>query len=438
LLSFFGRHFWKTSRASAKARQIGYVEAGKFVKSEIVMRETPPTRATKNRSRDLGSTIMIVGGGIGGLTAALALQHFGIAVRVFEQTAELREIGAGVTVTPNAMPTLDFLGVGNRIADEAGPVPQYQVCKYSTGEVLEYGPDPATIEETFGAGYYNLHRADLQSALLDAINSNDPSCIALDHRFEHLEQSGARVTARFANGNSYTGAALVGCDGGASRVRSVVFGSKEVSYTGQAAFRALVPMPDVPKEVFANPYRVYVGRGQTLIHYPLRHNSLLNLIGVALQPDWQAEGWAISATVEEFSSLFRDFLPHARDLIRCVPPDHLFKWGLRDREPMQTWTRDRVTMLGDAAHPFLPFLGQGACIAIEDGLLLGRAVAAAGDIAEAFERYEAARKTRANEIQLATLEQGRQHQGTTEVGPNPGNTAASRGLYNYNPAVVPV
>jgi salicylate hydroxylase len=402
------------------------------------MYEPHSTHATINQSKDLDSTIMIVGGGIGGLTAALALQHFGLAVRVFEQAIELREIGAGVTITPNAMHALDFLGVGNRIADEAGPVPQYQVCDYCTGEVLEYGPDPATIKENFGAGYYNLHRADLHFALLDAINANDPGCIILDHRFEHLEQHGGRVTARFENGKCYTGAALVGCDGGGSRVRSLVFGSKEAGYTGQAAFRALVPMSDVPDEVLANPYRVYVGRGQTLVHYPLRHNSLLNLLGVALQPDWQAEGWAIPATGDEFYNLFSNFLPEARELIRRVPPNHLFKWGLRDREPLQTWTRGRVTTLGDAAHPFLPFLGQGACIAIEDGLLLGRALAAAGDISEAFERYEAARKPRANAIQLATLEQGKQHQGTTKAGPNPGNTAAARGLYNYNPAVAPV
>jgi len=408
------------------------------------MHESHPTHGTINRSKDLGPTMMIVGGGIGGLTAALALQHFGMKVRVFEQAIELREIGAGVTITPNAMHALNFLGVGNRIAAEAGPVPQYQVCNYNTGEVLEYGPDPATIEENFGAGYYNLHRADLHAALLDAINANDPDCIVLDHRFEHLEQHEDGVTARFENGKSYTGAALIGCDGGASRVRSLVFGSKEASYTGQAAFRALVPMSDVPDEVLANPYRVYVGRGQTLVHYPLRHNSLLNVLGVALQPDWQAEGWAIPATVDEFYGLFSDFEPNARELIKRVPPNHLFKWGLRDREPLQNWTQGRVTTLGDAAHPFLPFLGQGACMAIEDGLLLGRAVAAAGGLSaaarlsEAFERYEAARKTRANAIQLATQEQGRQHQGATKAGPNPGNTAASRGLYNYNPAVVPV
>ena len=402
------------------------------------MNEPHSTHGAINRSEDLGSTIMIIGGGIGGLTAALALQHFRIPVRVFEQAIELREIGAGVTITPNAMHALDFLGVGTRIAAEAGPVPQYQVCNYTTGEVMEYGPDPATIEANFGAGYYNLHRADLHSALVDTLIANDPGCITLDHRFEHLEQHGDRVTARFENGKSYTSAALVGCDGGASRVRSTVFGSKDASYTGQAAFRALVPIADVPREVLANPYRVYVGRGQTLVHYPLRHNTLLNLLGVALQPDWQAEGWAIPATVEEFSRLFSDFLPQARELIRHVPPDRLFKWGLRDREPLQTWTRGRVTTLGDAAHPFLPFLGQGACIAIEDGLLLGRAVAAAGNPPEAFERYEAARKTRANGIQLATLEQGRQHQGRTDAGPNPGSTAAARGLYDYNPAAAPV
>ena len=119
-----------------------------------------------------------------------------------------------------------------------------------------------------------------------------------------------------------------GCDGGASRVRSLVFGSKEAAYTGQAAFRALMLISDVPDKVLANPYRVYVGRGQTLVHYPLRHNSLLNLIGVARQPDWQAEGWAIPATVEEFSSLFENLLPQARELIRRAPPSLLFKWGI--------------------------------------------------------------------------------------------------------------
>ena len=141
----------------------------------MVMNEPHSTHGAINRSEDLGSTIMIIGGGIGGLTAALALQHFRIPVRVFEQAIELREIGAGVTITPNAMHALDFLGVGTRIAAEAGPVPQYQVCNHTTGEVLEYGPDPATIEANFGAGYYNLHRADLHSALVDTLMRKPPA-----------------------------------------------------------------------------------------------------------------------------------------------------------------------------------------------------------------------------------------------------------------------
>jgi len=160
---------------------------------EIVTNEPHSTRAAINRNEDLGSTIMIIGGGVGGMTAALALQHFRIAVRVFEQAGALRKIGAGVTITPNAMHALDFLGIGKRIAGEAGAVPRYQVCNYSTGAVMEYGPDPAAIEPNFGAGYYNLHRADLHSAMVDAINANDPGCIVLDHRFSHESM---RMTAR--------------------------------------------------------------------------------------------------------------------------------------------------------------------------------------------------------------------------------------------------
>jgi salicylate hydroxylase len=241
-----------------------------------------------------------------------------------------------------------------------------------------------------------------------------------------------------ANGARYRGAALIGCDGGASRVRTTVFGGEEVQYTGQTAFRAVVPMTPALMERIGKPYRLYVGQGRTLIHYPLRKNSLMNLLGIALEPSWQDEGWSISATVEEFLALFDDFPGAVRDLIGSVPEATLFKWGLRDRDPLDEWTRGRVTMLGDAAHPFMPFLGQGACIAIEDGLVLGRALGSTPDLEQAFARYESARKGRANAIQLASRDQARQHQGSTSVGPNPGRTAAARGLYTYNPVTVPV
>lgn len=394
--------------------------------------------ATPTRSAAFDEPLAVIGGGIGGLTAALALQRFGFRITVFEQAHQLREIGAGVTITPNAMHALDFLGVGPRVVDASGPAPRYEVCDAGSGRILELGPPAEDVGPAFGAAYVNARRADLHAALVDALLARDPDCVRLDHRFEHLEQDADGVDLRFAGGERFRAAAVIGCDGGASRVRSVVFGHEEVAYTGQTAFRALVPASAVPAEIMATPYRLYVGHGRTVIHYEVSRGELMNLLGIVLEPSWQAEGWSIPAAPEEFLDRFADFPEPVRKLIHAVPHGSLYKWGLRDRNPLDTWTSGRVTMLGDAAHPFLPFLGQGACIAIEDGLVLGRALAAAADLEQGFARYEAARKQRANGLQLASREQARHHQGVAGDRPSPGNTAAARGLFSYNPATVPV
>ena len=164
----------------------------------------------------------------------------------------------------------------------------------------------------------------------------------------------------------------------------------------------------------------------------------MNVIAVGREPRWQEEGWKSPATVEEFENLYGDLYPPAMQLIRAISPGTLFKWGLRDREPLQQYTKGRVTMLGDAAHPMTPFLGQGACVAIEDAMVLGRAFATARTFGEAFSIYENTRKERANGVQLASREQANEIQGVTERGPNPGATADVRGLYLYNPVTVPL
>jgi salicylate hydroxylase len=246
------------------------------------------------------------------------------------------------------------------------------------------------------------------------------------------------VTAHFANGAAFEAAALIGADGGASAVRDAVFGGQNASYTGHVALRALVPVARVPRAIRADPYALYVGAGRSLIHYPLRRQTTMNLLGNAQAPQWQAEGWSIPATVPEFLSLFDDFPEPVRELIAAVPEQALFKWGLRDREPLPAWTRGRVTMLGDAAHPMTPYLGQGACMAIEDGMILGRAFAASQSLAEAFSRYEAARRDRANGVQLAARYQGTQHHGSTASGPSSGKTAVTLGLFSYNPVTEPI
>lgn len=382
------------------------------------------------------SRISIIGGGIGGLTAALALQHFGYRVSVFEQAHELKETGAGVVIAPNAMHALHFLGIGERVAEEAGPPEAYLIRHFRTGEVIKVRANGRDYVERFGANYHQVHRGDLLAALADAVVRNDPDCVFLDHCFESLAQTDGHVLARFANGRSVAGDVLIGCDGGASKVRATVFGERAVNYTGQVAFRALVPMTDVPAGIAERPYALFVGVNRILVHYPLRHRSIMNVVGISREPKWQEEGWRISAAVEEFVDLYRDLYPDALELIRRISPGSLFKWGLRDREPLQHYTNGRVTMLGDAAHPMTPFLGQGACMAIEDALILGRTFAAARTPEEAFGMYENTRKERANGVQLASRQQADEVQGVTKRGVNPGSNADDRGLYLYNPVTV--
>jgi salicylate hydroxylase len=170
-----------------------------------------------------------------------------------------------------------------------------------------------------------------------------------------------------------------------------------------------------------------------LLHYPLRGGQIMNLVANGRSATWEEEGWAIPATNEEFAAAYSDFAPEVVAMIRSIPAGALFKWGLRDREPLASWTKGRVTMLGDAAHPMSPFLGQGACIAIEDGLVLGRAFELAGSIEEALARYEAARKVRGTNVQLWSREQGRNLQASRK-----GQTAIERGLLDYDPLTVPV
>jgi salicylate hydroxylase len=376
--------------------------------------------------------ISIIGGGIGGLSAALSLQHFGYRVSVFEQARELREIGAGVAISPNAMHALNFLGVGERVTREAGPAERYLMRHFQTGAVIKTrwtGPD---YFERFGAHYHQVHRADLHAALAAAILRNDPDCIFLDHRFVTLRQDHKHVVATFASGKTCTSDVLVGCDGGASKVRACLLGDEVVNYTGQVAFRALLPMANIPAGIMK------MGVNRNLLHYPLRHRTMMNVVCFAREPKWQEEGWMIPASIDECARLYNDFHQDALDLIHAVTPGTLFKWGLRDRDPLQQYTKGRVTMLGDAAHPMSPFLGQGACIAIEDAMVLGRAFAAAETFEEAFCIYENVRKERANGVQLASRQQADEVQGATARGPNPGTGAEMRGLYSYNPVTVPL
>ena len=388
----------------------------------------------------MSDNILVVGAGIGGLTAAIALQHFGHAVNVFEQAPQLREIGAGVVITPNAMHALNYLGVGDQVS-AIGSHPGKTYCRhYATGEVLEVRPSAQQLHEKFGADYLQVHRADLHDILKERLIANDHSCLHLDHLLVSARQDADCVHVTFANGKTYSGIALIGADGNASKVRDSIFGAEQVNYTGQIAYRALIPAARVNDTLEGEDKRLYIGPGRMFLQYYIRRDEILNVIGIAREPKWQAEGWAIPGTQEEMLDKFSDFHPFVQEIIRRIPEDNLFKWGLRDREPMPVWVKGRVATLGDAAHPMTPFLGQGACMAIEDSMVLARCVAKYPDVQKALLRYEAARKERGNGVQLASREQAEALQGKT-TNPNefgPGRSPVERGLFAYNPITVEV
>ena len=379
--------------------------------------------------------IAIVGGGIGGLTATLSLQRRGFRVAVFERAEELREVGAGLVVSGPSMCALDFLGVGDRIRSVAGKKPAngyFDLKHYATGQVV--------VEATRAPqeGSFAVHRADLQTALFQAVVANDPEAVHVGHEFARLEQDTDGVTATFTNGASVRADALIGCDGLGSSVRSHVFGSEPVVYTGKVSFRGLIPSDLVTPTIAAESGSFFVGPDRMLVIYHVRGTELMNFVAHARQIGWEQEGWSIPAEVPELLELYSDFAAPARAVIGAVPPENLFKWALRDRSPMPEWTRGRVGMLGDAAHPMLPFLGQGGNMAIEDGMVLGRCLDSSGSIEEGLARYEDARKPRGTGMQLASRDRAEELMRLSAGDPSSFASLDHTPMPAYDPVTVPV
>ena len=346
--------------------------------------------------------VLIAGAGIGGIVAALALLQRGFDVALYEQAAELRELGAGVQISPNGSRVLCHLGL--RAAMEAiASVPTAKDMRlFNTGQAWRVQDLGATAEERFGSPYWLVHRGDLHAALVRALAERAPGAVHVGARCIGFDQDADGVTMRLESGDAVRGDLLIGADGVHSRVREILFGGGRATFTGFMAWRGVVPMQRLPERLRQQHGNTWIGPHGHVVTYPLRRGELLNFVTAIERDDWLVESWSEAGTVEECR---RDFFGWHPDVLGIVDAIEVpYKWAMLGREPLPQWSAGRVSLLGDACHPTLPFLAQGANMAIEDGMVLARCLERFADVAEALRHYETARLDRTSRIVLGSLE----------------------------------
>ena len=342
--------------------------------------------------------VLIIGGGIGGLTAAHALRQRGIEVLVHEQAAALDDIGAGIQLSPNAIKTYRALGLEAEI-DAIGFESEYQTIRsWRSGRIISRQPRKGLMRARFGAPYYTLHRADLLEVLSRAVPG---SALHLGVRCVGVETHDHAAVARFANGEAAEADIIVGADGIHSVTRSSIFGDARPRFTGCLCWRGLVPVAAVPKGISTTDGTAWWGPHGHIVHYAVRGGELLNFVAHYDSEAWTEESWTRECDRSELLETYAGWNEALLQLIACS--ERYYKWALYDRDPLERWTKGRVTLLGDAAHAMLPYLAQGACMAIEDGYVLAAAIAGASDdLPAALARYESLRIPRTRRTVLGS------------------------------------
>ena len=337
--------------------------------------------------------VLIAGGGIGGLAAALALLKMGHEVEVHEQAPELKEVGAGLQLSPNGTHVVYALGVGDELKALSCEAEGKEIRIWNTGETWKLFDLGKLAVERYGFPYFTVYRPDLLLVLERAVRRARPEAIRLSSKAVGFTQTGDKVTLDLEGGATATGDVLVGADGVHSRIRQGLFGADKPQFTGVIAWRGVVPMGKLPQHMVRMVATNWVGPGGHVVHYPLRGGEVMNFVYALERSDWQIESWTARGTNEELTRDARGWHEDVQTLVRNIPVP--YKWALMVRPPMDRWSIGRVTLLGDACHSMLPFLGQGANSAMEDGYVLARALTELqGDVPSRLERYENARRNR--------------------------------------------
>jgi salicylate hydroxylase len=341
--------------------------------------------------------VLIAGGGIGGLTAACCLRKAGHDVAVFEQAPELGEIGAGIQLSANAMHTLNDLGLGPAIAGLAVQPAAYVFRLHDSGEEIGRFALADEHRRLNGAPYSQLHRADLHDLLAARLRELDGT-VRLNSHVAGFEERADGVRLRLSDGSTFGGDLLIGADGVKSAVRRQLHGSDNAAYTGDAAWRLTIPTEEFPDGFMDQVMTVWMGPGRHVVCYYLRGGSLLNFVGLVETDEVSEESWNSKFPWQNLKRDFEGWHLDIQTIIDKADRDNCFRWSLYYRPPIDNWSSRHVTMLGDAVHATLPYLAQGAAMAIEDGAVLTRALALENAVPDALQRYQRNRIERTSKI----------------------------------------
>ena len=343
--------------------------------------------------------VSIVGAGIGGLTAALTLKKSGHNPTIYEKSELLSELGAGVQLSPNANRVFKYLGIMEDLKKEIFEPEAFQFLNYRTGRVLAEHSLKELSTKTYGFPNYDIHRADLQKVLLSAIEKAE---IKLVKDFEITDVGKEKEKPYIkANEKKIISDVVIGADGIHSVIRKKLWGKDQARYTKNVAWRMLVPIEKISSNFLKPNTTVWLGPKKHFVQYFVKGGSYLNCVCLVEQDDWRSEDWSEKGDIFELKDLFSGWHPEIQEIIESTEPDSLFKWGLHDRPPMKKWRRGKFSLLGDAAHPMLPFVAQGAAMAIEDGAVLADCISSYEDNEKSLKYFEQIRKPRTSFVQLA-------------------------------------
>jgi 3-hydroxybenzoate 6-monooxygenase len=350
------------------------------------------------RSNGSSAPFLISGGGIGGLITAYSLANQGFPVRVFEQSPEFREVGAGIQLGPNIFRVLEKVGLKDAILADAHRPPAQEMRDALTGKLITNIPLGDACLKRFGQPYGVTHRADIHGTFLKACQGTNLITLETSRRVDAFTDHGDQVAVTLNNGETVKGRALIGCDGMWSKIRDRIVGDGKPRVSGHIAYRAVLKKDDVPKDLWRPDVVLWAGPRTHFVHYPLRRGELYNLVAV-FHSDRYVEGWNTEGDPSELWDHFKGQRPEVLRMLERIETWRM--WVLCDREPVKDWCKSHTVLLGDAAHPMLQYLAQGACMATEDAVCLAeKAAESPDDLQSAFNAYVNERYLRTARVQI--------------------------------------